>query len=229
MTVTVTYHGHSTFSFNVNGTKMIVDPFLKGNNPLAQTAADDVGDVEYVLITHGHGDHVADAVSIAKRCNATVIANFEIADWFSRQGVEKTHPQHLGGGFNHPFGYLKMTPALHGSKLPDGEYGGMPGGFLLKTGTENIYIAGDTALFSDMSLIGEHGIDLAIVPIGDNFTMGPDDALRAVQFLKPKKVVPCHYNTFGYIMQDANAWATRVNGSTSAEAIVMGVESSMTI
>ena len=228
MTVTITFHGHATFSLDVNGTKMIVDPFLKGNNPLAETAADDI-DVEYVLITHGHGDHVADAVSIAKRCNATVIANFEIADWFGRQGVEKTHPQHLGGGFNHPFGYLKMTPALHGSKLPDGEYGGMPAGFLLKTGHENIYIAGDTALFSDMSLIGEHDIDLAILPIGDNFTMGPDDALRAVKFLNPKKVIPCHYNTFGYIMQDAAAWAERINAETSAEAIVLDVDGSLTI
>ncbi|MEM8856729.1 MAG: metal-dependent hydrolase [Chloroflexota bacterium] len=228
MTVTVTFHGHATFSLDVNGTKMIVDPFLKGNNPLAETAADEIN-VEYVLITHGHGDHVADATSIATRCNATVIANFEIADWFGRQGVEKTHPQHLGGGFNHPFGYLKFTPALHGSKLPDGEYGGMPAGLLLKTGTENIYIAGDTALFSDMSLIGEHGIDLAILPIGDNFTMGPDDALRAVQFLNPKKVVPCHFNTFGYIMQDPDAWAARVNAETSAEAIVMSVDSSITI
>ena len=228
MTVTVTFHGHATFSLDVNGTKMIVDPFLKGNNPLAQTAADDI-DVEYILITHGHGDHVADAAGIAKRCNAMVIANAEIADWFSNQGIEKTHPQHLGGGFNHPFGYLKLTPALHGSNLPDGSSGGMPAGLLLKTGTENIYIAGDTALFSDMSLIGEHGIDLAILPIGDNFTMGPDDALRAVQFLNPKKVVPCHYNTFGYIMQDANAWAARVNAETSAEAVVMSVDSSITI
>ncbi|MFK7805677.1 MAG: metal-dependent hydrolase [Anaerolineae bacterium] len=229
MAVTVTFHGHATFSLDVNGTKMIVDPFLKGNNPLAKTAVDDITGIEYVLITHGHGDHVADAVSIAQRCNATVIANFEIADWFSRQGVEKTHPQHLGGGFQHPFGYLKMTTAFHGSKLPDGEYGGMPGGFLLKTGTENIYIAGDTALFSDMSLIGEHDIDLAILPIGDNFTMGPDDALRAVQFLNPKKVVPCHFNTFGYIMQDAAAWVARVSAETTAEGVLLGVDESISI
>ncbi len=229
MAVTVTFHGHATFSLDVNGTKMIVDPFLKGNNPLAQTAADDIADVEYVLVTHGHGDHLADAASIAKRCNATIIANFEIADWFGRQGVEKTHPQHLGGGFQHPFGYLKMTPALHGSKLPDGECGGMPAGFLLKADGATIYIAGDTALFSDMSLIGEHGVDLAILPIGDNFTMGPDDALRAVQFLNPKKVVPCHFDTFGYIKQDAAAWCERVSAETSAEGILMGVDTTITI
>ncbi|MGB1250257.1 MAG: metal-dependent hydrolase [Candidatus Promineifilaceae bacterium] len=229
MAVTVTFHGHATFSLDVNGTKLIVDPFLKGNNPLAKTSADEISDIDYVLITHGHSDHVIDAASIAKRCDATIIATFEIADWFARQGVRKTHPQHLGGGFHHPFGYLKMTPALHGSKLPDGEYGGMPAGFLLKTGEQNIYIAGDTGLFSDMSLIGEHGIDLAILPIGDNVTMGPDDALRAVQFLNPKKVVPCHFDTFGFIRQDAAAWVARVDEETSAEGILMAIDSSITL
>lgn len=228
MAVTVTFHGHATFTLDVNGIKLIVDPFLKGNNPLAQTSADDI-DVDYVLITHGHEDHVADAVVIAKRCDATLIANYEIADWFSRQGVAKTHPQSIGGGFNHEFGYLKMTPALHGSKLPDGEYGGMPAGFLLKTPNSTIYIAGDTALFSDMSLVGEHDVDLAILPIGDNFTMGPDDALRAVTFVNPKKVIPCHYNTFGLIAQDPHDWADRVNAQTSTEAIVLEVDESLAL
>ncbi|MEM7798164.1 MAG: metal-dependent hydrolase, partial [Chloroflexota bacterium] len=153
MGISVTFHGHATFSLDVNGTKMIVDPFLKGNNPLATVAADEI-EVDYILITHGHGDHVADALSIAQRCDATIIANFEIAGWFNNQGHAKTHPQHIGGGFNHPFGYLKLTPALHGSAMPDGSYGGMPAGLMLKTGEQTIYIAGDTALFSDMALIG---------------------------------------------------------------------------
>ena len=122
-----------------------------------------------------------------------------------------------------------MTTAFHGSKLPDGEDGGMPGGFLLQTGEETIYIAGDTALFSDMSLIGEAGIDLAILPIGDNFTMGPDDALKAVNYLQPKMVVPCHFNTFGYIMQDGAAWVERVSAETDAKGILMDIDASITI
>lgn len=228
MALEITFHGHATFTFDIDGTKLIVDPFLKGKNPLAQTSPDEI-EVDYVLITHGHEDHVADAAEIAKRCDATLIANFEIADWFSRQGVTKIHPQHIGGGYDHPFGYVKMTPALHGSKLPDGEYGGMPGGFLIKAATETIYIAGDTALFSDMKLIGEHDIDVAILPIGDNFTMGPDDALRAVTFINPKKVIPCHYNTFGLINQDPHDWADRVNSQTSSEAIVLDVNETLSV
>lgn len=228
MAIKITFHGHATFSLDVDGTKMIVDPFLKGNNPLATVAADEI-EVDYVLITHGHGDHIADAMSIAQRCDATIIANFEIAEWFNKQGHAKTHPQHIGGGFNHPFGYLKLTTALHGSALPDGANGGMPAGFLLKAGGKNIYIAGDTGLFSDMQLIGDHGIDVAILPIGDNFTMGPDDAILATNYLRPKQVIPCHYNTFGYIMQDAEAWGERVKAETDAEPVVLAVEEELII
>lgn len=227
MSYSLTFHGHATFSLDLNGTKVIVDPFLKGNSPVAVKSADEV-EADYIWLTHGHGDHVADALPIAKRTGATVISNFEIVGWINSNGHDKTHPQHLGGGFHHPFGYLKMTPALHGSMLPDGSNGGMPGGFLLK-GDKNIYIAGDTALFSDMALIGAHDIDLAILPIGDNFTMGPDDALLAVNYLKPKVVVPCHYNTFGYIMQDADAWAKRVDLETDAKPVVMEIEETIEV
>lgn len=229
MGITITWHGHATYSLDVNGTKIMVDPFLKGNSPVAVKTADEVGEFDYILLTHGHGDHIADALPIAQRTGATIIANFEIVGWLNGQGYEKTHPQHIGGGFKHPFGYLKMTPALHGSGLPDGSYGGNPGGFMLKTGEQNIYIAGDTALFSDMKLIGDHGIDLAILPIGDNFTMGPDDAILATRFLRPKQVIPCHYNTFGWIMQDPNAWAERVKTETDAEPIVLEIEGSHSI
>lgn len=228
MTVTLTYHSHSTFSLDINGTKLIVDPFLKGNNPLAETTADEI-DVEYILLTHGHSDHTADALAIAQRCNATIIANFEICGWYNTKGHEKTHPQHLGGGFNHPFGHLKLTVALHGSSMPDGAYGGMPAGLLLTVDGKKIYIAGDTALFSDMQLIGEAGLDLAIVPIGDNFTMGPDDALKSLAYLKPNVVIPCHYNTFGYIEVDEQGWADRVNAETETTAVVLGVDQSYTL
>lgn len=227
MDIQFTFHGHATLSFTFGETKVLVDPFFTGN-PLAKTVADDV-EADYILLTHGHDDHVGDTLDIAKRTGATVIANFEVVRWINNQGYTKTHPQHLGGGFNHPFGRVKMTPALHGSMLPDGSYGGMPAGFLLTVGGKNIYIAGDTALFSDMGLIGNAGIDLAILPIGDNFTMGPDDSILAINFIKPKQVVPCHYNTWGYIEVDVDAWTKRVSTETDAKPIVLDTDESLTI
>jgi L-ascorbate metabolism protein UlaG (beta-lactamase superfamily) len=165
---------------------------------------------------------VGDALTIARRTGATLISNFEIVNWYGKHGLEKTHAQHLGGGHKHPFGYLKFTLALHGSGLPDGADGGNPCGFLLTTNDgKKIYLAQDTGLFGDMKLIGEEGLDLAVVPIGDNFTMGPDDALRAVQFLEPKVVIPIHYNTWELIAQDANAWAERVEKKTKAQVVTL--------
>jgi L-ascorbate metabolism protein UlaG (beta-lactamase superfamily) len=147
-----------------------------------------------------------------------VIANFEICTWLEKQGVSNTHPQHLGGGFHYPFGYLKLTLALHGSALPDGSNGGNPAGFLLTTtGGVKIYMAGDTGLFGDMKLIGEEGLEVAVLPIGDNFTMGPDDALRAVKLLTPKHVIPIHYSTWDLIHQDSASWAARVEKETGAK------------
>lgn len=214
MTNTLTWLGHAALFLQIGETRLLVDPFLSGN-PQAAMKADSVP-ADYILVTHGHSDHVGDTISIAKRTEATVISNAEIATWLGRQGV-KTHGQHLGGGFTYPFGYLKMTYALHGSALPDGSYGGNPGGFLLTTPDEHrVYIAGDTGLFGDMQLIGAGGLDLAVLPIGDNYTMGPADALQAVKFLKPKVVVPIHYNTFALIQQDAVAWAALVEKETAS-------------
>jgi L-ascorbate metabolism protein UlaG (beta-lactamase superfamily) len=176
---------------------------------------------DYILVSHGHGDHLGDTVAIAARSGATVISNFEIQNWMTAQGVKNVHPQHIGGGFNYPWGRVKLTLALHGSALPDGSYGGNPCGFLLYLDGRKIYHACDTGLFGDMQLIGEEGIDLAILPIGDNFTMGPDDALRAVKLIQPKQVVPIHYNTFDVIKQDPNAWAVRVERETAAKVAVM--------
>lgn len=171
---------------------------------------------DFILVSHGHGDHVGDAVSIARRTGALVISNFEISNWFEKQNI-KTHAQHIGGGYRHPFGYLKMTQALHGSALPDGSYGGNPVGFLLTTlDDKRIYIACDTGLFGDMRLIGEEGIELAIIPIGDNYTMGPQDALRAVKLIRPRHVIPVHYNTWGLIAQDPIAWAEQVEIETTS-------------
>jgi len=177
-----TTYGHSAFALEIEGYHILVDPFFN-DNPLSPVSAGEV-EADFILITHGHGDHVGDSVEIAQRTGAKVITNFEIANWVGAKGVE-VHPQHIGGGFHHPFGYVKMTQAIHGSALPDGSYGGMPGGFLITTKAgEKIYISGDTGLFAGMALIGEEGLDLAVLPIGDNFTMGPDDALRAVKLLR---------------------------------------------
>jgi L-ascorbate metabolism protein UlaG (beta-lactamase superfamily) len=219
MAIKVTWYSHACFLIDTGDSKLLVDPFLSGN-PLAPLAADTVA-ADYILVSHGHGDHVGDTVSIAKRTGATVISNFEIQNWLVAQGVEKAHPQHIGGGFDYPWGRVKLTHALHGSALPDGSYGGNPCGFLFYIKGRKIYHACDTGLFYDMKLIGEEGIDLAILPIGDNFTMGPDDALRAVKLIEPSQVVPIHYNTFDIIKQDPDAWAKRVQGETAARVTVM--------
>ena len=228
MSISVKWHGHATFSLDVNGTQLVVDPFFAGNNPSAKTSADAVT-ADFILQTHGHGDHIADTVGLAKRTGATVIANFEICNWIGAQGHDKVHAMNTGGGYNFPFGRVKMTPALHSSGLPDGSYGGDPGGFLISAGGKTIYVAGDTALFSDMALIGRAGLDLAIVPVGDNFTMGPEDAVLALDYLKPKVVIPCHYNTWPPIAIDVVAWAERVKRETAVRPIVLDVDETFSL
>lgn len=219
MSTTVTWLGHGTFSIETAGKTVIIDPFFT-DNPSATVSADDVSP-DAIIISHGHGDHVADVIDIAKRTGCLVIANYEIVTWLQGQGIENCHPQHIGGAHDHGFGTVKLTIAHHGSALPDGSNGGNPCGILLKTADGNIYHACDTGLFLDMQLIGEEGVDIAILPIGDNFTMGPDDALRAVKLIQPKQVIPDHYDTWPLIAQDANAWAERVKAETSAEPIVL--------
>lgn len=215
MAFELTWIGHATLGLETGGYKILVDPYLK-DNPASQVDADTV-EADYILITHGHGDHIGDTVEIAKRTGATVISNAEICKWLRKKDV-KVHAQHLGGGFTHPFGYLKLTLALHGSGLPDGSYGGNPAGLLLTTNEgEKIYMAGDTGLFGDMRLIGEEGLTLAVIPIGDNYTMGPADGLRAVKMLTPDHVIPIHYDTFDLISQDADAWARNVRAETTTQ------------
>jgi L-ascorbate metabolism protein UlaG (beta-lactamase superfamily) len=220
MTNKFTWYGHATLGLETDGYKLIIDPFFNGN-PAASTSPEAV-EADFILISHGHSDHVGDGIDIAKRTGAMVISNDEIANWFAAHGVQKVHGQHLGGGYKHPFGYLKLTFAIHGSALPDGSNGGNPCGFLLTTNDgKKIYLAQDTGLFGDMKLIGEEGLDLAVIPIGDNYTMGPDDALRAVRMLEPKVVIPIHFNTFPLLEQDANVWAERVRKETKTKPVVL--------
>jgi L-ascorbate metabolism protein UlaG (beta-lactamase superfamily) len=219
MAINITWYGHACFLIEAGKEKLLIDPFITGN-PLAPVRADAI-EADYILVSHGHGDHMGDTLDIAKRTGATVISNFEIHNWVVKQGLTNVHPQHIGGGFNYPWGRLKLTIAQHGSALPDGTYGGNPCGFLFYIEEKKIYHACDTGLFFDMKLIGEEGIDLAILPIGDNFTMGPDDALRAVKLIEPEHVVPIHYDTFDVIKQDPYAWADKVKEETSTKVTVM--------
>ena len=213
--VDIHYLGHAAFLLDIKGLKILIDPFLEGN-PFSPVTKDEV-EADYILVTHGHDDHLGDTLAIANRTGAVVVSNSEICNWLEKQGV-KTHAQHLGGGHQYPFGNVKLTNAVHGSSMPDGSYGGNPAGFLITTTSgKRLYFAGDTGLFGDMRLIGEEGIDFAALPIGDNYTMGPDDALRAVKLLNPCVVMPMHYDTFNVIRQDAQTWAKRVSNETSAQ------------
>jgi L-ascorbate metabolism protein UlaG (beta-lactamase superfamily) len=221
MTIQVTWLGHSGFFFDISGHKVLIDPFLTGN-PLATVQASSI-EADFILLSHGHGDHVGDAPAIARRTGATVVANNEIGHWLrDKQRLESVHGINPGGGVQLPFGRVELTLAFHSSSLPDGSYGGQPNGILIFTNEgKNIYHAGDTAAFLDMQLIGEHGIDLAILPIGDYFTMGIPGSLRAIELVRPKVVIPMHYNTFPPIMQDVTEWAQRVQNETDAQPVVL--------
>lgn len=215
----LTWLGHATWHIVTGRHTILIDPFLD-DSPTATVKAQDV-DPQFILVSHGHEDHVADAAKIALRTGTTVVANFEICNWLARQGVKNTEPMNIGGGIQLPPGRVQMTIAHHSSLLPDGTGGGNPGGFLLTLEDGKIYVACDSGLFLDMRQIGAAGIDLAILPIGDRFTMGPDEALEAVKLIKPRRVVPSHYNTWPPIRQDAAAWAERVRRETSSVPVVV--------
>lgn len=205
----LTYLGHSAFLMAGDNGRIVIDPFLTGN-PLAAAQPGEIS-VDHVLLTHGHGDHIGDAVAIAKDNGATIVAPFELANYCAEQGVE-VHPMHIGGAFNFPFGRVKLTIAHHGSAAPDGTYTGNPCGFLITMDGRTFYHPGDTGLFYDMKLIGDrHPIDVAVLPIGDNFTMGIDDAVTATEFLHPKVVIPMHYRTFDVIDVDPQEFVDKVS------------------
>jgi L-ascorbate metabolism protein UlaG (beta-lactamase superfamily) len=219
MRLTLTWYGHNCWQLQDERHTLLIDPFLSGS-PTAPVKPADVSP-DFILLSHGHGDHVGDTIEIAQRTGAAVISNYEICSWLAAQGVKNTSGGNLGGWQSHAFGRVKSTLAFHSSVLPDGANGGNPGGFLFEIDGRRLYFACDTALFSDMQLLAAGGLDLAVLPIGDFFTMGPDDALQAVHWLKPKQVVPCHYGTFPPIDQDPAAWAARVKNETSSVAIVL--------
>ena len=197
----LTFLGHSCFLVEADGTSILIDPFLT-DNPTASTSADRVS-CDFILLTHAHGDHIGDAVPIAKRCGATIFTNFEIANRCESEGAS-VHPMSIGGQWKAPFGRVKLTIAHHASSFPDGTYGGQPAGITFDAGGTRFHHAGDTALHRDMELVGEENIDVAMVPIGDNFTMGIADAARSLDLLRPKLVVPMHYNTWPLIECDPN-------------------------
>ena len=205
----LTYLGHSAFLVEGGGTKLVIDPFLN-DNPVAPVSADQI-DVDWVLLTHGHGDHIGDGIEIATRCKATVVAPFELANYCAARGCE-VHPMHIGGAHDFPFGRVKLTIAHHGSCAPDGTYTGNPCGFLITMDDRTFYHPGDTGLFLDMQLIGEmNDIAVAVLPIGDNFTMGIEDAVKATEFLRPGTVVPMHYKTFDVIDVEPRAFVDAVS------------------
>lgn len=192
VTTTMTFLGHSSWAIESAGKHILLDPFLT-DSPVATKAADDL-QADYILVSHGHFDHVGDLVSIASRCGSTVVATFELAAWLeSQHGIGAAEQMNLGGQISLPFGKVKMVQAIHSSDLPDGSSGGMAAGFVVTFAEGTVYFACDTGLFLDMQLIGKVGIDYAVLPIGDRFTMGPDDAIEAVKLIQPKRVVPVHY------------------------------------
>lgn len=197
-----TYYGHSCFGIEIKGKKLLFDPFITPNKLAAAVNADEV-EADYIFVSHGHEDHIADCVSIAKRTGALVICNWEIYQWLLKQGVENVHPMNTGGRKSFDFGTVKCVNAQHSSSLPDGSYGGNPMGFVVAC-EKNFYYSGDTALTLDMQLIPQGSpIAFSIMPIGDNFTMGIEDAVRAAHMISCHSVIGVHYNTFPYIVIDA--------------------------
>lgn len=217
----LTFHGHAAFELVTSkGTRIMFDPWLD-QNPKSDIKVKDVKQLDYIMVSHGHGDHFSDVIALAKQTNATVLATFELAALCSANGVKNTHGMSIGGGYRFPFGYAKLTPALHGTGIDGGGNGihsTMPNGWWVDLGDARVYHSGDTALLTDMQLL-QGRVDVALLPIGDNFTMGPEDAARAVDFIQPRFVIPMHYNTFDVIKQDPEMFKELVAGR--AEVVIL--------
>lgn len=220
---TLTFYGQSTFLLTHGETRIIIDPWFTGN-PWKKASADDI-DAQYILVSHAHGDHIADAAAIAKRTGAKLISTAEITRMLAGQGVANVHPMSIGGKFNFEFGWVKVTNAIHGS----GVAGGQAAGFIINFYGKVIYFAGDTALFGDMAFIGKSNLDYALLPIGDNYTMGPEDASEAVGLLRPKKVIPIHYNTNPLIKQNPQDFKKVVETRYNIPVLIMEPGTTITL
>jgi L-ascorbate metabolism protein UlaG (beta-lactamase superfamily) len=218
----LTYYGHSCFSVEVNGKKLLFDPYITPNDLAKHININDIH-ADYILLSHGHRDHVTDAAAIAKSTGATIIANFEVAMWFAAKGIEKYQPMNHGGKWKFDFGTVKCVNAVHSSAMPDGSYGGNPMGFVIMSNEKNFYYSGDTALTLDMQLIPMFAkIDFSILPIGDNFTMGVEDAAAAAKMVKCDRVIGVHYDTFGFIKID-HAEATGIFKNNGLELLLPAI------
>lgn len=221
---TLTWHGHSCFMLEHDGTRILIDPWLD-ENPKADVKAKDVGKVDFILVSHGHFDHFADCVPIAKATGATVVSTFELVSFCQTKGVENAHGMNIGGAHVFPFGRVKLTPAVHTGSVAGDDEGAFTtdcAGFLISLdGGPTVYHAGDTALITDMQLL-EGRVDVAILPIGDNFTMGPEDAARAVEMIQPEVVIPMHYDTFEVIQQNPEAFREMVGDTARVEVLEPG-------
>jgi L-ascorbate metabolism protein UlaG (beta-lactamase superfamily) len=220
MSLNLRWLGHGGWMVSTGKHTILIDPFLS-ENPKAPLACEEVP-ADFILVSHGHFDHIADVPAIAKRTRAQVVAVYDVVQWLAaNHGVENSLGMNIGGSARLPFGQVKLTPAWHSSQLPDGSYGGTPVGFLLTIEGVRSYFACDTALFSDMQLFATPPLDVAVLPIGDLFTMGPEDGVAAVRLLKPRFVVPSHYGTWPPIEQDASAWAEQVRRTTASTPIIL--------
>jgi len=223
----LTYLGHSVILIEEGKFKGIIDPYITGN-PNCPVTLNDLSNITHIFVTHGHGDHLGDTIELAKKSNSLVIANAEIVSYLNRFNV-KTHSMHIGGRTKFDFGTVKMANALHGSGITHGEtmiYGGNPCGFVIEINGKKIYHAGDTGLTIDMKLLEDEKIDVAFIPIGGNYTMDVDDAVKAVDFIKAKKIVPIHYNTFDLIKADPEEFKQKVN---SAEVVILNLNENINI
>ncbi len=224
----ITFYGQNCFGIETENAKILTDPFITGND-LAKDKIDiKTLNPDYIFLTHAHQDHILDAEAIAKQSGATIVSNFEIANHYEEKGFE-THPMNHGGSWKFPFGKVKYVNAIHTSSFPDGSYGGQPGGFIFSIDGKTIYMAGDTALTMDMKLIPmEFNLDLAILPVGDNFTMGIADAVRASDFIECNNILGCHFDTFGYIEIDHEA-AQKAFKAVEKDLTLLEIGASMTL
>ena len=224
----ITFLGHATFYLETGKTKIIVDPFITGNKLAKDKVEFKSLKPDYIFLTHAHNDHILDVEEIGKSSGATVLANFEVANYFEERGL-KVHPMNHGGKVKFDFGTVKYVNAIHTSSFENGSYGGQPGGFIISASDKHIYIAGDTALTMDMKLIPMFvNLDLAILPIGDNFTMGVEDAVVASDFVECDKIVGCHYDTFGYIEIDHDQAVDKFK-KAGKELLLLEIGESITI